>query len=293
MRAYIFPGQGAQYSGMGLDLYNDFPIAKDLFKKANNILEFDITEIMFNGSSEDLKQTKVTQPAIFLHSVILAKTLGNNFKPDMVAGHSLGEFSALVANNALNFEDGLKLVSARAQAMQKACDNNPGTMAAVIALEDTTVENVCKEIEGVVVAANYNCPGQLVISGEINAIDLACEKLKEQGARRALVLPVGGAFHSPLMEEAKQELKNAISNTTFSNPICPIYQNVTSFAVSDQMKIKENLIAQLTSPVKWTQSIQKMIADGATNFIELGPGEVLQGLARKINSDVETSSLSS
>ena len=293
MRAYIFPGQGAQYSGMGLDLYNDFSIAKDLFKKANNILEFDITEIMFNGSSEDLKQTKVTQPAIFLHSVILAKTLGNNFKPDMVAGHSLGEFSALVANNTLNFEDGLKLVSARAQAMQKACDNNPGTMAAVLALEDTTVENVCKEIEGVVVAANYNCPGQLVISGEINAIDLACEKLKEQGARRALILPVGGAFHSPLMEEAKQELENAISNTTFSNPICPIYQNVTSFAVSDQMKIKENLIAQLTSPVKWTQSIQKMIVDGATNFIELGPGKVLQGLTRKINSDVEASSLSS
>ena len=293
MRAYIFPGQGAQYSGMGLDLYNDFSIAKDLFKKANNILKFDITEIMFNGSSEDLKQTKVTQPAIFLHSVILAKTLGNNFKPDMVAGHSLGEFSALVANNTLNFEDGLKLVSARAQAMQKACDNNPGAMAAVLALEDTTVENVCKEIEGVVVAANYNCPGQLVISGEINAIDLACKKLKEQGARRALVLPVGGAFHSPLMEEAKKELENAISNTTFSNPICPIYQNVTSFAVSDQMKIKENLIAQLTSPVKWTQSIQKMIVDGATNFIELGPGKVLQGLARKINSDVKASSLSS
>lgn len=292
MRAYIFPGQGAQYSGMGLDLYNGFPIAKDLFEKANNILEFDITEIMFNGSSEDLKQTKVTQPAIFLHSVILVKTLGNNFKPDMVAGHSLGEFSALVANNTLNFEDGLKLVSARAQAMQKACDNNPGTMAAVLALEDTTVENVCKEIEGVVVAANYNCPGQLVISGEINAIDLACEKLKEQGARRALVLSVGGAFHSPLMEKAKQELENAISNTTFSNPICPIYQNVTSFAVSDQMKIKENLIAQLTSPVKWTQSIQKMIVDGATNFIELGPGKVLQGLTRKINSDVKTSSLS-
>ena len=293
MRAYIFPGQGAQYSGMGLDLYNDFSIAKDLFKKANNILEFDITEIMFNGSSEDLKQTKVTQPAIFLHSVILAKTLGSNYKPDMVAGHSLGEFSALVANNTLNFEDGLKLVSARAQAMQKACDNNPGAMAAVLALEDTTVENVCKEIKGVVVAANYNCPGQLVISGEINAIDLACKKLKEQGARRALVLPVGGAFHSPLMEEAKKELENAISNTTFSNPICPIYQNVTSFAVSDQMKIKENLIAQLTSPVKWTQSIQKMIVDGATNFIELGPGKVLQGLARKINSDVEASSLSS
>ena len=293
MRAYIFPGQGAQYSGMGLDLYNDSSLAKDLFAKANNILEFDITEIMFNGSSEDLKQTKVTQPAIFLHSVILAKTLGSNFKPDMVAGHSLGEFSALVANNTLNFEDGLKLVSERAQAMQKACDNNPGTMAAVLALENSVVENICEETEGVVVAANYNCPGQLVISGEINAIDLACEKLKEQGARRALILPVGGAFHSPLMEEAKQELENAISNTTFSNPICPIYQNVTSFAVSDQMKIKENLIAQLTSPVKWTQSIQKMAADGATNFIELGPGKVLQGLARKINGNVEASSLSS
>jgi len=293
MRAYIFPGQGAQYSGMGLDLYNDSSLAKDLFAKANNILEFDITEIMFNGSSEDLKQTKVTQPAIFLHSVILAKTLGSNFKPDMVAGHSLGEFSALVANNTLNFEDGLKLVSERAQAMQKACDNNPGTMAAVLALENSVVENICEETEGVVVAANYNCPGQLVISGEIKAIDLACEKLKEQGARRALVLPVGGAFHSPLMEEAKQELENAINNTTFNKPLCPIYQNVTSFAVSDQMKIKENLIAQLTSPVKWTQSIQKMAADGATNFIELGPGKVLQGLARKINGNVEASSLSS
>jgi [acyl-carrier-protein] S-malonyltransferase len=293
MRAYIFPGQGAQYSGMGLDLYNDSSLAKDLFAKANNILEFDITEIMFNGSSEDLKQTKVTQPAIFLHSVILAKTLGSNFKPDMVAGHSLGEFSALVANNTLSFEDGLKLVSERAQAMQKACDNNPGTMAAILALENSVVENICEETEGVVVAANYNCPGQLVISGEIKAIDLACEKLKEQGARRALVLPVGGAFHSPLMEEAKQELENAINNTTFNKPLCPIYQNVTSFAVSDQMKIKENLIAQLTSPVKWTQSIQKMATDGATNFIELGPGEVLQGLARKINGNVEASSLSS
>ena len=276
MRAYIFPGQGAQYSGMGLDLYNDSSLAKDLFEMANAILGFDITEIMFNGSPEDLKQTKVTQPAIFLHSVILAKTLGSNFKPNMVAGHSLGEFSALVANNTLSFEDGLKLVSARAQAMQKACDNNPGTMAAVIALENSVVENICEETEGVVVAANYNCPGQLVISGEIKAIDLACEKLKEQGARKALVLPVGGAFHSPLMEEAKQELENAINNTTFNKPICPIYQNVTSFAVSDQMKIKENLIAQLTSPVKWTQSIQKMAADGATNFIELGPGKVLQ-----------------
>lgn len=292
MRAYIFPGQGAQYSGMGLDLYNDSSLAKDLFEMANAILGFDITEIMFSGSPEDLKQTKVTQPAIFLHSVILAKTLGSNFKPDMVAGHSLGEFSALVANNTLSFEDGLKLVSARAQAMQKACDNNPGTMAAVIALENSVVENICEETEGVVVAANYNCPGQLVISGEIKAIDLACEKLKEQGARKALVLPVGGAFHSPLMEEAKQELENAINNTTFNKPICPIYQNVTSFAVSDQMKIKENLIAQLTSPVKWTQSIQKMIVDGATNFIELGPGKVLQGLTRKINSDVKASSLS-
>ena len=293
MKAYLFPGQGAQYSGMGLDLYNDSSLAKDLFEKANSILEFDITEIMFSGSPEDLKQTKVTQPAIFLHSVILAKTLGSNFKPDMVAGHSLGEFSALVANNALSFEDGLKLVSERAQAMQKACDNNPGTMAAVLSLENSVVENICEETEGVVVAANYNCPGQLVISGEIKAIDLACEKLRKQGARRALVLPVGGAFHSPLMEEAKQELENAINNTTFNKPLCPIYQNVTSFAVSDQMKIKENLIAQLTSPVKWTQSIQKMAADGATNFIELGPGKVLQGLARKINGNVEASSFSS
>jgi len=293
MKAYIFPGQGAQYSGMGLDLYNDSSLAKDLFEKANSILKFDITEIMFSGSLEDLRQTKVTQPAIFLHSVILAKTLGSNFKPDMVAGHSLGEFSALVANNTLSFEDGLKLVSERAQAMQKACDNNPGTMAAVLELENSVVENICEETEGVVVAANYNCPGQLVISGEIKAIDLACEKLKEQGARRALVLPVGGAFHSPLMEEAKQELENAINNTTFNKPLCPVYQNVTSFAVSDQMKIKENLIAQLTSPVKWTQSIQKMVTDGATNFIELGPGKVLQGLARKINGNVEASSLSS
>ena len=293
MKAYIFPGQGAQYSGMGLDLYNDSSLAKDLFEKANSILEFDITEIMFSGSPEDLRQTKVTQPAIFLHSVILSKTLGSNFKPDMVAGHSLGEFSALVANNVLSFEDGLKLVSERAQAMQKACDNNPGTMAAVLSLENSVVENICEETEGVVVAANYNCPGQLVISGEIKAIDLACEKLRKQGARRALVLPVGGAFHSPLMEEAKQELENAINNTTFNKPLCPIYQNVTSFAVSDQMKIKENLIAQLTSPVKWTQSIQKMAADGATNFIELGPGKVLQGLARKINGNVEASSFSS
>ena len=293
MKAYIFPGQGAQHSGMGLDLYNDSSLAKDLFEKANSILKFDITEIMFSGSLEDLRQTKVTQPAIFLHSVILAKTLGSNFKPDMVAGHSLGEFSALVANNTLSFEDGLKLVSERAQAMQKACDNNPGTMAAVIGLENSVVENICESTEGVVVAANYNCPGQLVISGEIKAIDLACEKLKKQGARRALVLPVGGAFHSPLMEEAKKELENAINNTTFDKPICPIYQNATSFAVSNQIKIKENLIAQLTSPVKWAQSIQKMAVDGTTNFIELGPGKVLQGLVRKINSNVEASSLSS
>ena len=293
MRAYIFPGQGAQHSGMGLNLYNDSALAKDLFKIANDILGFEITSIMFSGSAEDLKETKVTQPAIFLHSVILAKTLGNDFNPNMVAGHSLGEFSALVANNTLSFEDGLKLVSARAKAMQKACDNNPGTMAAVLALEDTIVERVCKEIEGIVVAANYNCPGQLVISGEINAINVACEKLKEKGARRALVLPVGGAFHSPLMEEAKQELENAINNTTFNKPSCPIYQNVTSFAVSDEMKIKENLIAQLTSPVKWTQSIQKMIEDGGNDFIELGPGKVLQGLVKKINGDVEASSISS
>ena len=292
MRAYIFPGQGAQHSGMGLDLYNDSALAKDLFKIANNILGFEITNIMFSGSAEDLKQTKVTQPAIFLHSVILAKTLGNGFNPDMVAGHSLGEFSALVANNTLSFEDGLKLVSARAQAMQKACDNNPGTMAAVLALEDKIVENVCKEIEGIVVAANYNCPGQLVISGEIDAINIACEKLKEKGARRALVLPVGGAFHSPLMEEAKQELENAIHNTKFNKPICPVYQNVSAQAISDETKIKENLISQLTSPVKWTQSIEKMINDGGNNFIEIGPGKVLQGLVRKINSNVETSSIS-
>jgi len=292
MRAYIFPGQGAQHSGMGLDLYNDSALAKDLFKIANDILGFEITSIMFSGSGEDLKQTKVTQPAIFLHSVILAKTLGNNFNPDMVAGHSLGEFSALVANNTLSFEDGLKLVSARAKAMQKACDNNPGTMAAVLALEDKIVENVCKEIEGIVVAANYNCPGQLVISGEIDAINIACEKLKEKGARRALVLPVGGAFHSPLMEEAKQELENAIHNTKFNKPICPVYQNVSAQAISDETKIKENLISQLTSPVKWTQSIEKMINDGGNNFIEIGPGKVLQGLVRKINSNVEASSIS-
>ncbi|MEC9108816.1 MAG: ACP S-malonyltransferase [Bacteroidota bacterium] len=292
MNAYIFPGQGAQYPEMGLELYNNSDLAKDLFEKANVLLEFNITEIMFGGSVEDLKQTKVTQPAIFLHSVILSKTLGDNFNPDMVAGHSLGEFSALVANNTLSFEDGLRLVSARAKAMQKACDNNPGTMAAVLGLENNIVEEVCKGIDGIVVAANYNCPGQLVISGEIQGINLACEKLKESGARRALVLPVGGAFHSPLMEDAKQELEDAIKNTVFNKPICPVYQNVSAEAVSDETKIKENLISQLTSPVKWTQSVEKMIQDGGNNFIEIGPGKVLQGLVRKINSNVEASSIS-
>ena len=292
MNAYIFPGQGAQYPEMGLELYNNSDLAKDLFEKANVLLEFNITEIMFGGSVEDLKQTKVTQPAIFLHSVILSKTLGDNFNPDMVAGHSLGEFSALVANNTLSFEDGLRLVSTRAKAMQKACDNNPGTMAAVLGLENNIVEEVCKEIDGIVVAANYNCPGQLVISGEIQGINLACEKLKESGARRALVLPVGGAFHSPLMEDAKQELEDAIKNTVFNKPICPVYQNVSAEAVSDETKIKENLISQLTSTVKWTQSIEKMIQDGGNNFIEIGPGKVLQGLVRKINSNVEASSIS-
>lgn len=292
MNAYIFPGQGAQYPEMGLELYNNSDLAKDLFEKANVLLEFNITEIMFGGSVEDLKQTKVTQPAIFLHSVILSKTLGDNFNPDMVAGHSLGEFSALVANNTLSFEDGLRLVSARAKAMQKACDNNPGTMAAVLGLENNIVEEVCKGIDGIVVAANYNCPGQLVISGEIQAINLACEKLKESGARRALVLPVGGAFHSPLMEDAKQELEDAIKNTVFNKPICPVYQNVSAEAVSDETKIKENLISQLTSPVKWTQSVEKIIQDGGNNFIEIGPGKVLQGLVRKINSNVEASSIS-
>mgnify|MGYP001219251852 FL=1 len=292
MNAYIFPGQGAQYPEMGLELYNNSDLAKDLFEKANVVLEFNITEIMFGGSVEDLKQTKVTQPAIFLHSVILSKTLGDNFNPDMVAGHSLGEFSALVANNTLSFEDGLRLVSARAKAMQKACDNNPGTMAAVLGLENNIVEEVCKGIDGIVVAANYNCPGQLVISGEIQGINLACEKLKESGARRALVLPVGGAFHSPLMEDAKQELEDAIKNTVFNKPICPVYQNVSAEAVSDETKIKENLISQLTSPVKWTQSVEKIIQDGGNNFIEIGPGKVLQGLVRKINSNVEASSIS-
>ena len=290
MNAYIFPGQGAQFTGMGLDLYENSPSAQELFEKANHILGFNITDIMFEGSAEDLKETKVTQPAIFLHSVILAKTLGNSFKPDMVAGHSLGEFSALVANGTLSFEDGLKLVSQRAIAMQKACELQPSTMAAVLGLEDAIVENVCASTKGIVVAANYNCPGQLVISGDIDAINRACETLKEKGARRALVLPVGGAFHSPLMEPAREELAAAIENTIFSKPNCPIYQNVTANAVSDQASIKANLISQLTAPVRWTQSVQQMIADGATLFTEVGPGNVLQGLVKKINRDAQTAS---
>ncbi|WP_417854383.1 ACP S-malonyltransferase [Xanthomarina gelatinilytica] len=290
MNAYIFPGQGAQFSGMGLDLYEGSFLAQDLFEQANHILGFSITDIMFQGSAEDLKETKVTQPAIFLHSVILAKILGEDFKPDMVAGHSLGEFSALVANGTLTFEDGLKLVSKRAMAMQKACELKPSTMAAVLGLDDDIVEKVCATTEGIVVAANYNCPGQLVISGEVMAINKACESLKAEGARRALVLPVGGAFHSPLMEPAREELADAIENTFFNKPLCPIYQNVTASAVLDAAAIKSNLISQLTAPVKWTQSVQQMIADGATLFTEVGPGNVLQGLVKKINRDAQTAS---
>ena len=289
MNAYIFPGQGAQFPGMGQDLYEQSSVAKSLFDEANSILGFDITKIMFEGSAEDLKQTNVTQPAIFLHSVILAKSMGEQFKPEMVAGHSLGEFSALVANNTLSFEHGLKLVAQRADAMQKACDSTEGTMAAVLGLGDEVVESVCAEIQGVVVAANYNCPGQLVISGAIEAIHAACEILKEKGARRALVLPVGGAFHSPLMEPAREQLASAIEQTIFNTPSCPIYQNVTANAVQDTAEIKTNLIAQLTSPVRWTQSVEQMIADGAQHFIEVGPGKVLQGLMRKINREVNTS----
>ncbi len=290
MKAYIFPGQGAQFSGMGLDLYENAPKAQELFEKANEILGFNITDIMFEGTAEQLKETKVTQPAIFLHSVILAKTLGEDFKPEMVAGHSLGEFSALVAAGALTFEDGLKLVSQRAIAMQKACEAAPSTMAAVLGLDDDIVEKICGTTNGVVVPANYNCPGQLVISGEIEAINKACEAMKEEGARRALVLPVGGAFHSPMMEPAREELAAAIENTTFSKPNCPIYQNVTATAITDEKEIKANLISQLTAPVRWTQSVQQMIADGATLFTEVGPGKVLQGLVKKINRSAETAS---
>ena len=286
MKAYIFPGQGAQFPGMGKDLYETSSVAKDLFEKANDILGFRITDIMFEGTAEELKETKVTQPAVFLHSVILAKVL--DVKPEMVAGHSLGEFSALVVNGALSFEDGLKLVSKRALAMQKACEITPSTMAAVLNLEDKIVEDICASIDGVVVAANYNCPGQLVISGEYKAVELACEKMKEAGAKRALILPVGGAFHSPMMEPASSALAAAIEATTFSNPTCPVYQNVTAKAVSNPSEIKNNLISQLTGAVKWTQSVNQMIADGATSFTEVGPGKVLVGLVNKINKEVET-----
>lgn len=290
MKAFIFPGQGAQFTGMGLDLYEKSDIAQHLFEDANSILGFHITDIMFEGSAEDLKDTKVTQPAVYLHSVILGKALGKKFQADMVAGHSLGELSALVANGTLTFEDGLKLVSQRALAMQKACEIEPGTMAAVLGLNYEVVEKVCAETPGIVVAANYNCPGQIVISGEIEAVNAACETLKEAGAKRALVLPVGGAFHSPLMEPAREELAAAIENTTFRKPNCAIYQNVTTKAVINPDEIKKNLMLQLTAPVKWTQSIQQMIADGATSFTEVGPGKVLQGLLRKIDRSVTAKS---
>ena len=290
MKAYVFPGQGAQFPGMGKDLFENSALAKEMFLQANEILGFDITNIMFEGTPEDLKQTKVTQPAIFLHSVILAKVMGDNFKPEMVAGHSLGEFSALVAANYLTFEDGLKLVSQRAMAMQKACENTPSTMAAILGLEDQVVENICSQIEGVVVPANYNCPGQLVISGSTEAIDIACEKLTEAGARRALKLTVGGAFHSPLMEPARMELSKAIENTDFHLGDCPIYQNVTASAVTNPEEIKENLNKQLTASVRWTQTMEKMVFDGLSSVTEVGPGKVLQGLFKKVDRALETES---
>ena len=290
MKAYIFPGQGAQFVGMGLDLYEKSAEAKALFEAANGILGFAITEEMFAGTDEGLKQTKVTQPAIFLHSVILSKVLGKDFAPQMVAGHSLGEFSALVANGTLTFEDGLQLVAKRAAAMQKACELQPGSMAAVLGLEDRKVEELCASVEGIVTPANYNCPGQLVISGELKAVEAACEKMKEAGAKRALILPVGGAFHSILMKPAEEELAAAIEQTHFSKPLCPVYQNVTTTAVTCEADIKKNLINQLTAPVKWTQSVQQMIADGASAFIEVGPGKVLQGLVKKINKEAVVSS---
>ena len=290
MKAFLFPGQGAQFPGMGKDLYKASEEAKALFHQANDILGFNITDIMFGNDAEALKQTRVTQPAIFLHSVIMSTVMGSSFKPDCVAGHSLGEFSALVAAKALSFESGLKLVHQRALAMQEACDEVPGTMAAVLGLDDTIIEEVCAKIPGIVVAANYNCPGQLVISGEKEAIALACEAMKEAGAKRALPLPVGGAFHSPLMEPAKTKLAAAIENTEIQNPICPVYQNVAAVRITNAATIKENLIAQLTAPVRWTQSVQKMLEDGANSFTEVGPGKVLQGLVKKIDRSVETSS---
>ena len=290
MKAYVFPGQGAQFTGMGKDLYDASEEARILFEKANDILGFRITDIMFEGEAEELKQTKVTQPAIFLHSTILAKLLGHHFQPEMVAGHSLGEISALTAAGVLAFEDGLKLVSKRALAMQAACEAEPSTMAAILGLDNEVVEGICEKVEGIVVAANYNCPGQLVISGTVDAINDACELLKEAGARRALVLPVGGAFHSPLMEPARAELAKAIEATTFNTPICPVYQNVTASAVTDPNEIKENLVAQLTAPVRWTQTMHQMIADGVSGFTEVGPGKVLQGLVKKVDRQMPTES---
>ena len=290
MKAYVFPGQGAQFSGMGKDLYEKSAKAREMFEQANAVLGFDIMKIMFEGTDEELKQTKVTQPAIFLHSTILAACLGDDFVPDMVAGHSLGEFSALVANKTLNFEDALKLVYKRALAMQKACEVEPSTMAAILGLEDAVVEEVCATIDGVVVAANYNCPGQLVISGAFSTVEMACEKLTEAGAKRAIILPVGGAFHSPLMEPAREELASAIEATVFNQPICPVYQNVTACAVSNPAEIKENLVSQLTAPVRWTQTMNQMIADGATEVIEVGPGKVLQGLFKKVDRSFPCSS---
>ncbi len=289
MKAFVFPGQGAQFVGMGKDLYENNAVAHDLFEKANGILGFRITDLMFEGTDEDLRRTDITQPAVFLHSVVLAKSLGDEFKPDMTAGHSLGEFSALVAAGALSFEDGLRLVSARAKAMQKACEIKPSTMAAIIALPDEKVEEILKRVDGVVVCANYNCPGQIVISGELEAIDTACKLLSEAGARRALKLKVGGAFHSPLMEPARAELAEAIEHTEFHTPNCPVYQNVDAKPHTNPEEIKANLIAQLTAPVRWTYSVQNMIADGATEFVELGPGKVLQGLVSKIDKNVAVS----